>query len=266
MAVDQLDDFDRDTFTSRGVTHPVYRKGSGPGVVVITEVPGITPQVADFARRVVDDGFTVAMPDLFGDAGRPMGLAYAGSTIARVCVSREFTVLARGKASPVTTWLRALGRDLHERAGGPGIGAIGMCLTGGFALAMAVDPVLLVPVLSQPSLPFSVTPAHARDLGISDADLQTVKRRCEEEDLCILGLRFRGDMLSPGARFERLAEEFGDNFVGIQLDGSSANPANRPNPPHSVVTADLIDEPGEPTYEARERVLQLFRDRLQVAA
>ncbi len=72
MAVDPLDDFDRDTFTSRGVTHPVYRKGSGPGVVVVTEVPGITPQVADFARRVVDDGFTVAMPDLFGDAGRPM--------------------------------------------------------------------------------------------------------------------------------------------------------------------------------------------------
>ena len=266
MAVDPLDDFDRDTFTSGGVSHPVHRKGEGPGVVVVTEVPGITPQVADFARRVVDDGFTVAMPDLFGDAGRPMSLPYAGSTIARVCVSREFTVLARGKASPVTTWLRALGRDLHQRAGGPGIGAIGMCLTGGFALAMAVDPVLLAPVLSQPSLPFSVSPAHARDLGISAADLQTVKRRCEDEDLCILGLRFRGDMLSPGARFERLAEEFGDNFVGIQLDPSDANPANRPNPPHSVVTNDLIDEPGEPTYEARERVLQLFRDRLQAPA
>ena len=263
MPVDRLDDFDRDTFTSEGTSHPVYRKGDGPGVVVISEVPGITPPVADFARRVVDDGFTVAMPDLFGRAGRPMSLPYAAATIARVCVSREFTLLARGRPSPVTEWLRALGRDLHARAGGPGIGAIGMCLTGGFALAMAVDPVLLAPVLSQPSLPVALTPRHARDLGISDADLRTVRQRCEDEDLCIVGLRFRGDMLSPGARFERLEREFGDHFVGIQLDRATANPANRPLPPHSVVTADLVDEPGEPTYEARERVLQLFRDRLK---
>lgn len=266
MAVDPLDDFDRDTFTADGVTHPVHRKGTGPGVVVISEVPGITPQVADFARRVVDDGFTVAMPELFGTPGRPFGLPAAGATMARVCISREFTTLARGRASPVTRWLRALGRDLHARAGGPGIGAIGMCLTGGFALAMAVDPVLLAPVLSQPSLPLAVTPWHARDLGISDAELRAVRRRCEEEDLCVLGLRFRGDLLSPGARFERLAEELGDHFVGIQLDPSSANPANRPLPPHSVVTNDLVDAPGEPTHAARERVLQLFRDRLQVAA
>lgn len=264
--MDDLQDFDRDAFTWRGATHPVYRKGSGPGVVVVTEVPGITPQVAGFARRVVDEGFTVAMPDLFGTAGRPPSLPYMGATIARVCVSREFTLLARRRPSRVTSWLRALGRDLHERAGGPGIGAVGMCLTGGFALAMAVDPVLLAPVLSQPSLPFAWTPAHARDLGIGESDLRVVKRRCEEEDLCVLGLRFRGDMLSPGARFERLAEELGDHFVGIQLDPADANPAQRPIPPHSVLTNDLIDEPGEPTHEARERVLALFRERLLTPA
>lgn len=262
MPADRLDDFDLDTFTDRGVTHPVYRKGSGPGVVVISEVPGITPQVADFARLVVDRGFTVAVPDLFGDPGRPFSFPYMARSTARVCISREFTILARRRASPVTVWLRALGRDLHERAGGPGIGAIGMCLTGGFALAMAVDPTMLAPVLSQPSLPLAATPAHARDLGITDADLAVVKARCDEEDLCILGLRFRGDRLAPASRFRRLAREFGDNFVGIELDGADANPANRPLPPHSVVTKDLIDEPGQPTWEARERVLQLFEERL----
>lgn len=262
---DPLDDFERDTFTWSGSTRPVFRRGTGPGVVVISEVPGITPQVADFARHVVAAGFTVAMPDLFGEAGRPISLPYMGATIARVCVSREFTLFARGRASPVTEWLRALGRDLHERAGGPGIGAIGMCLTGGFALAMAVDPVLLAPVLSQPSLPFSLTPLHARDLGVSDEDLAVVRQRCEDEDLCVLGLRFRGDALSPGARFRRLERELGDHFVGIQLDGGAADPAN-PLPPHSVVTTDLVDEPGEPTHEARERVIELFRERLLVAA
>lgn len=262
MPHDPLDDFQQDTFTHGGVTHPVYRKGEGPGVVVISEVPGITPQVADFARLVVDRGFSVAMPDLFGRAGRPFSVPYVGQTMARLCVSREFTMVARRRASPVTVWLRALGRDLHQRAGGPGIGAIGMCLTGGFALAMMVDPSLLAPVLSQPSLPMPVSPAHARDLGLSEADLEVVRQRCEDEDLCILGLRFRGDAMSPGARFERLEREFGDHFVGIQLDAADANPAMRPLPPHSVVTNDLVDEPGEPTYEARERVLGLFEETL----
>lgn len=263
---DPLDDFTTDTFTWDGQARRVYRRGSGPGVVVITEVPGITPQVADFARHVVAAGFTVALPDLFGEAGRPMSPLYTGGTMARVCVSQEFTMFARRTASPITRWLRALGRDLHERAGGPGIGAIGMCLTGGFALAMAVDPVLLAPVLSQPSLPLPVTPGLRQDLGISDDDLATVRQRCRDEGLCILGLRFRGDRLSPGARFRRLEREFGDNFVGITLDPQDANPANRPLPPHSVVTADLIDEPGEPTYQARERVIDLFRERLLTTA
>ncbi len=166
----------------------------------------------------------------------------------------------------MTVWLRALGRDLHERAGGPGIGAVGMCLTGGFALAMMVEPSLLAPVLSQPSLPMGPLPATRRDLGLSASDLATVKDRCEAEDLCILGLRFRGDLMSPAARFERLREEFGDRFVGIEIDPVHANPANRPLPPHSVLTNDLVDEPGEPTYQARERVLQLFRDTLLVDA
>lgn len=262
MAHDPLDDFTQDTFTHGAATHPVYRKGRGPGVVVISEVPGITPQVADFARRVVDRGFTVAMPDLFGRAGRSYSTPDVARTMASVCVSREFTLFARRRASPVTVWLRALGRDLHHRAGGPGIGAVGMCLTGGFALAMMVDPTLLAPVLSQPSLPIGLTPAHARDLGLSDADLDVVRQRCRDEDLCILGLRFRGDPLSPGARFERLEREFGDRFVGIQLDPEHANPAMRPVPPHSVLTNDLVDEPGEPTHEARERVLELFEDSL----
>lgn len=263
--MDTLEDFERDAFTHDGATRAVYRKGTGPGVVVISEVPGITPQVADFARRVVDAGFTVAMPDLFGHAGKPTTVGYTLDTIARACVSREFTMFARGKASPVTDWLRALGRDLHERAGGPGIGAVGMCLTGGFALAMMVEPSLLVPVLSQPSLPFALVPGRARELGISDADLQTVKQRCEVEDLCVTGLRFTNDRMVPKARFDRLREEFGDRFVAIEIGPEHANPDPPiPAPPHSVLTNHLIDEPGQPTYEAREQVLQLFRDRLLV--
>jgi dienelactone hydrolase len=263
--MDALSDFHRDSFSHDSATRTVYRKGTGPGVVVISEVPGITPEVAGFARRVVDEGFTVAMPDLFGKAGKPNSVPYTLDTIARVCVSSEFTMFARGTASPVTEWLRALGRDLHERAGGPGIGAVGMCLTGGFALAMMVEPSMLVPVLSQPSLPFALVPGRAPELGISDADLEVVKRRCEDEDLCVMGLRFTNDRMVPKARFDRLRREFGDRFVAIELDPKDANPNPPiPAPPHSVLTGHLIDEPGQPTYEAREQVMQLFKDRLVV--
>ncbi len=260
---DPLDDFALDRFTHDGETRAVHRAGTGPGVVVISEVPGITPYVADFARRVVDAGFTVAMPDIMGTAGRPQTLPYMGAVIARACVSREFAVFAGGGSSPIVTWLRALARDLHARCGGPGVGAIGMCLTGNFALAMAVDDELLAPVLSQPSLP--VLPHQRRELHISDEDLAVVRRRCEQDGLEVLGLRFRRDPLCPGARFDRLSQELGDAFVRVELDPASANPRGRPNPPHSVVTTDCIDADGEPTQAALEQVLDLFRRRLATA-
>ena len=50
------------SFTSAGITHATYRKGTGPGVVIVHEIPGITPSVLAFAERVVDAGFTVIMP------------------------------------------------------------------------------------------------------------------------------------------------------------------------------------------------------------
>ncbi len=265
MARDPLDDFILERFTEEDVTHPVYRKGTGPGVIVITEVPGITPEVADFARRVVEAGHTVAMPDLFGDSGAPATMPYMGKTIAKACISKEFKVFAAREASPVTDWLRGLGRDLHERAGGPGIGAVGMCLTGNFALAMAVDDRLLAPVLSQPSLPFGATAASRRGLHVSDETLSIVRRRVAEDGLEVLGLRFDRDPFCTRARFDRLDEELGEGFIRVELPSSSANPRGRPMPAHSVLSTDLIDVPGEPTRDALDKVLDLFKRKLLVS-
>ncbi|MEL7207405.1 MAG: dienelactone hydrolase, partial [Actinomycetota bacterium] len=225
------------------------------------EIPGITPLVADFARRVVDLGCTVAMPSLFGTPGKPASDAYGARSMVGACVSREFACLATGTTSPVTVWLRALQADLHERAGGPGVGVVGMCLTGGFALAMMVDPVVVAPVLSQPSLPFPVGAGRRRDLGISDADLEAVRDRVAE-GVCVLGLRFQKDPIVPGARFARLREELGDGFIGVELEGDG-NPDSK-RPPHSVLTEDLVDEPGHETREALQQVLDFFADRLEV--
>jgi dienelactone hydrolase len=188
---------------------------------------------------------------------------YAAATIGWACVSREFSTWALNKTSPATVWTRALARHEHERCGGPGVGVVGMCLTGGFALAMMVDPVVVAPVLSQPSLPFVVSPAHRRDVNLSPEDLATVKARCEAEpDLCVLGLRFTGDKLAPGERFARLREELGDAFVGVEIDSSAGNPHGIRRAAHSVLTDDLVDEPGHPTRDALDQVLDLFRRRL----
>jgi dienelactone hydrolase len=161
----------------------------------------------------------------------------------------------------VVVWLRALAKDEHERCGGPGVGAIGMCFTGGYALAMATHPSLIAPVLSQPSMPAAVTGAKKRSIDCSAADLEVVKGRCAADGLKVLGLRFRGDSFVPPERFQFLREQLGDAFIAVELDDSCANP-DALMKPHSVVTEHLIDEPGQPTRAALGQVLELFRTRL----
>ncbi|CAO5162004.1 Dienelactone hydrolase [Frankia sp. AiPs1] len=268
MSDDSLADFDAAEFTHGGRTRTVFRIGTGPAVIVIAEMPGITPKVADFARRVAGIGCTAVLPHLFGvpgkdpyAAGRLAMVRYTMASVASVCVSREFTVWATERTSPVVEWLRALAAGEHGRLGGPGVGAVGMCFTGGFALAMATHPSLVAPVLSQPSLPFPLRPARRRAIDCSAADLDTVRRRCADEGLEVLGLRFRGDRIVPAERFGLLRERLGDAFVAVELEDDAANPDSM-NPPHSVLTEDLIDEPGQPTRAALDQVLDLFRARL----
>lgn len=258
-----LEGFSESTFTHDGATRTVYRRGEGPGVVIMHEVPGVTPEVARFARWVADDGFTAVLPDMFGTVGKPVSNAYVARGILGACVSREFHVLAAHRSSPITDWLRALARDAHEQLGGPGVGAVGMCLTGNFALALMMDPCLLAPVLSQPSLPFPLGKARKAALHISDEELANVKKRCAS-GVKVLGLRFTKDPMSPPERFDTLRRELGDAFEGIEIDSAKGNPDGNPVA-HSVLTNDLVDEAGHPTREALDRVLALFRERLKPA-
>jgi dienelactone hydrolase len=256
-----LEDFTETTFTSEGKTRAVFRKGTGPAVIVIHEIPGITPEVADFGRRVTDAGFTAVLPVLFGEPGRPMSVPYVMQSFGPACVSKEFAALATSKTSPITVWLRALGAEMHEECGGPGIGAVGMCFTGGFALGMMVDDTMLAPVLSQPSLPFPVSPARHRSVGISDVDLARVKERAAG-GACLMGLRFTEDMAVPDARFATLRRELGDAFIAVEIDSSKGNANDIPRTAHSVLTEHFVDEPGHPTRDALDRVLAFFGERL----
>ncbi len=261
-----IEGFDRGEFTFGGQTRALYRAGSGPGVVIMHEVPGLHPTVAEFGRRVADVGFTAVMPDLFGEVMKPVTPGYALSQIARACISREFHVLASRGSSPITDWLRALCRDVHGELGGPGVGAVGMCLTGNFALSLMVDDCVMAPVLSQPSLPFPIGAERRRGLHISDDDLAVVKRRVCQEGQCVLGLRFTGDPLVPAERFERLRDELGEGFEAIEIDSSKGNADDIPGTAHSVLTEDLVDREGHPTKAALDRTLAFFRERLQASA
>lgn len=249
-----------------GVERDVYYRGDGPGIVLMHEVPGITPAVAAAARRIADAGFRVAMADLFGSVDKPFSPTYSLQQIARACVSREFHVLARNGSSPITEWLRALGRDLHKevRADGieaEGVGCVGMCLTGNFGLALAVDPWMRAPVLSQPSLPFGISPSHNAALHLSNEDLVTLKRRAKD-GLQVLGLRFTHDPLCPPARFRRLERELGEAFLPVEIDSGPKNPHGFARTSHSVLALDFVDEEGNPTHEALQTMLEFFNRHL----
>ena len=259
----ELEGYSHTGFTSHRKLRDVYRTGTGPAVVVISELPGITPKVAEFGRRVAAVGCTAWLPSLFGEAGKEPSGAYIARSLVPACVSSEFAALATKRASPVTVWLRALAKHAHEECGGAGVGVVGMCFTGGFALAMMVDDVVLAPVLSQPSLPFPITKRHKADLGISDADLARVKERTAA-GTSVLGLRFSNDRACFPERFETLRRELGDKFIGVEIDSAPGNPYGHPKQAHSVLTEHLVDEPGTPTRAALDQTLSFFREKLGV--
>ncbi len=241
-----LDGWEPGSFSAAGMSYPTYRRGSGPGVVVVHELPGITPSVIAFADEVVDAGFTVVMPSLVGTPGKPPSGPYLASSSVRVCIAREFTTFALDQTSPIIAWLRALARNLHGEVGGPGVGAVGMCFSGGFALGMMIDDLMLAPVLSQPSLPLAVGGGRGRDLNLSPDDAAVVAERAAQ-GCQVLGLRFTGDKL-VGDRFDSLRQLLGDAFVAVELPSTAATD-------HSVLT-EQRDE------ASVQRVLDFLREKL----
>jgi dienelactone hydrolase len=241
-----LDSWTQSSHTADGITHPTYRKGSGPGVVIIHEIPGMTQDVIAFADEVVAAGHTVVMPHLFGKAAGSMSVPEVAAVFPKLCVSKEFTKMALNQTTPVATWLRSLARELHTELGGPGVGALGMCFTGGYALAMMVDDSVAAPVLCQPSTPFAVGRKRGADINLSPRDLEIVKRRAAA-GCAVLGLHYRKDP-ATGTRFDTLREELGDNFVAVEFEGKG----------HSVVTEHR-------QQEAVDRILAFFGERLTAA-
>lgn len=242
-----LETWETGTFTAATITRGFFRKGQGPAVIVVHEIPGITPAVERFADEVVAAGFTVVMPDLVGTAGKAVSGGYLATSMLKVCVSREFTTMALGRTSPIIAWLRALARSLHRELGGPGVGAVGMCFSGGFALAMMVDDVMVAPVLSQPSLPFAIGKKRGADLNLSSDDAVVIAERAAQ-GCQVLGLRYDQDKL-VGDRFDSLRELLGEAFIAVELPSRSKSD-------HSVLTEHRHDD-------SVVKVLEFLRQKLR---
>ena len=233
-------------FSAADITFPTYRRGVGPAVIVIHEIPGITPLVAKFANEVVSRGFTVVMPSLVGTPGQEPSRFYRARSMLKICIANEFTTMAMKKTSPVVAWLRALARNVHADVGGPGVGAVGMCFSGGFALGMMVDDLMMAPVLAQPSMPFSVGEERFVDLNLSPDDEAAVIERAPH-GCQVLGLRFTDDKL-VGNRFSTLRKKLGDAFIAIELPSEKKQD-------HSTLTEQRDDT-------SVESVLDFFAEKL----
>jgi dienelactone hydrolase len=249
-------------FTGGGLTYDVYENGSGPGVVLIPEVPGMTPEVLGLAEHLVDSGFTVAVPSPFGIPGKPATVGYTLRTVSRLCVSAEFRAFATDAHRPITDFFRAVAADLAGRTPASGVGVIGMCFSGGFALATAVDGSVLASVMSQPAVPFPLGKARSADPGLSQAELQTVIDRTANDGLCVMGLRFSEDASVPAARFAGLKARLGDAFEVIQLDSSPGNAGGFSTGAHSVLTGEVRENPANEAFETRARVVDFLRAQL----
>lgn len=241
-------------FAHEDIAHDVYVEGKGPGVLVLHEMPGFIPEFWRFCHWLTAAGFAVYAPDLYSRIGAPRTKAGVVRGLARACVSREIHLFARNHSSPVTQWLRALARRIHDECGGAGVGAVGMCMTGNFALSLVLEPSVLAAVASEPALPLASSGA----LHLSADERNALRTRTET---AVMALRFEGDPTCKAARFAALEQVVGERLEAVVLPDSAQNPDGLPYP-HAVLTADLIDADGEPTREAANRVIARLREKL----
>jgi dienelactone hydrolase len=248
-------------------THPVYANGTGPGVLLLHELPGMNGHFVDLATYIMQRKFRVYAPLFYGQAGRdhgPFGLL-GYNEMRRYCVTHEFNMLATNGESKIANWLRDLCRRIHAECGGKGIAAIGMCFTGSVILSVMLEPAVLAPVMCEPAIPMTewlpLVPApplsaRQRALGVPDSDVRAAGLRARQAK--VHAYRFRTDRICPGARFETLREALGAEGVVMKEFDTDGDTGTRGGA-HSVFTRDRNPDPNHPTQQALDELLAYFR-------
>lgn len=225
------------SFTHGPFTRDVYRAPvSGPAVILIHEGGGLSLSTVRIADRLSAAHLTPVLPVLIDRPRRRASGLQVARNIYGLCVAREFGAFAHNESTPIVDWLRALARNEHERAGGPGVGVIGMCFSGGYAIAMATEPSVAAAVSAEPALPWAV-PFRRTDLPMSATEWAEVADRAKE-GFCVRTLRYQQDFKSPGSRM-RFIEQMLPNASVVELP--TRNPFK-----HSVLAdATLADANSE---------------------
>ena len=246
-----IEDFAKKNCTYFGKTRAVYQRGTGPHVVILPEVPGLHKQVFALGDRLVNHGFQVHLLSLFGKDGEPFRYRDTPSCLLKACIRKEFAVFAQHRSSPITNWVRAYCSSLHEHTQ-KGIGLIGMCLTGNFALSMLAEPWMLAPILCQPSLPL-----YPKDAVHVDPNI--IKNSSQK----VLAMRFSNDILCPRKRFTALQKDLGERIELLELDSSIGNQHKILPIAHSVLTKDFVDKEGHPTKEALKHTIYFLKQHIK---
>jgi dienelactone hydrolase len=249
-----------------GTTHPVYYAGAGAPVIVLHEVLGLSPPCVAFANRLIQRGFRVYLPHLFGEANTEGSFV---PNYGRLCISREFNRLRSGESAPISEWVRSLANVVSKDNGGTLVGAIGMCVTGGIVIPLVLDPTVNAVVSAQPAIPIPMPlvskASTRRGIQVSDAVLDEIVKTTNQSDNVILGLRFSTDWKCPKERFQRLERTLGSRFEQIEIKVPDKAHGLKGHP-HSVLTYDYDDADGHPTRKAFERVVTYLHERLAVGA
>lgn len=235
------------------LTRDVYRPArSGPVVIVIHEATGLTRKTLGIATSVQNAGMTPVLPVL---AGQPLpGLLGGLKVFAAICVKREFGALARNEATPTVRWLRALARHEFGESGKRPVGVIGMCFSGGYALAMALTPEIGAVVSSQPAFPAAL-PGRRRHFGVNEEDLDTL-RTLTNDGACVRTLRYQRDPLSPGVRHDEIRRQLP---ASIPVEIRTWNPCD-----HPVLADGLRADPNSQLGSALTDTVEFLRQHLGV--
>ena len=240
--------FEASTSEGQSISHDIYRRGSGAPVILIQELPGIGQQTLALADELVDTGFEVVMPHLFG----PLEKTSIGGNLIRVmCMRKEFRIFSSNQSSPIADWLRLLCRQIKDDSGVQGVGVIGMCLTGNFAITLIGDDSVLAAVASQPAMPF-----HKQgELHMSPEEIQRSRDALDSKGPMRV-LRFEGDPMCTPKKSQCIHRAFNDD------DTTRVQEITLPGKGHSVLTLDFVDEAGHPTRQALDNVIEYFGSHL----
>jgi dienelactone hydrolase len=234
----------------------VFQEGTGPGVLILHELPGMTLADMHLADLVAGAGYAVYMPLMFGKPGEDRSIVNG----IRACFGGGFHCFSRDNSGPVAARLRTLAKYI-QKLRGDRIGVIGLCLTGALPLSLMADPGVAAPVLAEPSLPFALTDGAKAALGISHDDIM----KARERQVRILAFRFSDDGISAPQRSRTLRRELGGQIDITEIDSSPGNLHGFTRSAHAVLTSEFADYPGDPTRAALDKILAFFHDQLQQA-